>query len=82
MVGAPALTRRQHGEIPEFGPDGEIRMIEPGRTFQYRSDLRECGLHITNRAGIDYNSKNDDEPAFSIVMSGGYVDDKDNGDTM
>ena len=58
---------------------GEIPGYPPGTVFQSRQSLSEAGLHKPTMAGI---SGAEDEGADSIVLSGGYEDDKDLGNEI
>jgi putative restriction endonuclease len=58
---------------------GEIDGIEEGATFASRKELSLSGVHRPYQAGI-CGSKY--EGAESIVLSGGYEDDIDNGDVI
>ena len=64
------MTRRHFGEV-----DG----IEEGAIFASRKELALSGVHRPYQAGI-CGSKY--EGAESIVLSGGYEDDIDNGDII
>lgn len=61
---------RHFGEIPGYGP---------GSVFENRQHLAKAGVHKPLQAGI---SGAQDEGADSIVLSGGYEDDKDLGDVI
>lgn len=61
---------RIFGEIPGF-PEGAI--------FNNRKELSVVGVHRPPQAGI---SGSENEGADSIVLSGGYKDDKDYGDKI
>ena len=56
---------------------GEIDGYSEGRIFTDRKELHDAGVHAPLVAGI---SGSQTEGADSIVMSGGYEDDEDNGD--
>lgn len=58
---------------------GVIEGIEPGEAFASRRELYDLGIHRALQAGIVGRS---DEGAESIVLSGGYVDDHDDGDVI
>ncbi|XP_025424054.1 E3 ubiquitin-protein ligase UHRF1-like [Sipha flava] len=57
-----------------FGP---IPGVEVGTTWLFRVQVSEAGIHRPPVAGIHGR---DNQGAFSIVLSGGYEDDIDNGD--
>ncbi|KAF8464364.1 PUA-like domain-containing protein [Kalaharituber pfeilii] len=59
-----------------FGP---IPGIEVGQTWKYRIQCAESGVHRPPVAGISGSSTTGSQ---SIVLSGGYKDDVDNGDTF
>ncbi|KAI3811806.1 hypothetical protein L1987_21538 [Smallanthus sonchifolius] len=75
--GARANTRRRVGAVPG---------VNIGDVFFFRMELCLAGLHAPIMAGIDYLSfkvSGDEEPiAVSIVSSGGYEDDGDDGDVL
>ena len=56
---------------------GEIDGYSEGRIFTDRKELHDAGVYAPLVAGI---SGSQTEGADSIVMSGGYEDDEDNGD--
>lgn len=58
---------------------GEIPGISVGTLFADRKALSRAGVHRPTQAGI---SGAEDEGADSIVLSGGYEDDKDDGDVI
>lgn len=58
---------------------GELDGIEPGQHFESRRELYDLGVHRALQAGIVGRG---DEGAESIVLSGGYVDDQDDGDVV
>ncbi|KAK9880899.1 hypothetical protein WA026_013230 [Henosepilachna vigintioctopunctata] len=57
-----------------FGP---IPGVDVGTLWKFRAQVSEAGIHRPLVAGIHGRS---DEGAYSIVVSGGYEDDVDNGD--
>ena len=59
-----------------FGP---VPGIAPGHEFASRLELWSAGVHRQTQAGI---SARQGEGAESIVLSGGYEDDLDLGDTI
>ena len=73
------LTIRKNIPAAELKKDtfGEIPGFPEGATFETRKDLRKAGLHSKPVDGISCIFGN---PADAIVLSGGYVDDKDEGD--
>jgi putative restriction endonuclease len=54
---------------------GEIEGVPEGTEFQSRQALHTAGVHGGLINGIGKNGN-------SIVLSGGYIDDEDNGDTI
>jgi putative restriction endonuclease len=58
---------------------GNIPGIQEGHLFDSRHDLAASGVHRPRQAGISGGEK---EGADSIVLSGGYEDDKDYGDVI
>jgi putative restriction endonuclease len=64
------VTERVFGHIPGY-PEGSL--------FEDRAELRESGVHVPIQAGI---SGSQTEGAESIVLSGGYEDDADDGDVL
>lgn len=53
-----------------------------GDFFYYRSELFILGLHRAIQAGIAYTSIGGEKIGCSVVASGGYEDDKDQGETF
>lgn len=58
---------------------GEVPGVQPGELFESREALREAGVHLPLQAGIHGKP---DSGAPSIVVSGGYEDDDDQGDVI
>lgn len=58
---------------------GHVTGMQPGSTFKTRLELARAGLHRPTMAGIAGTAKTGAE---SIVISGGYEDDKDSGDEV
>lgn len=58
---------------------GHVPGHPPGSLFEDRHDLAASGVHRARRAGIAGRAG---EGATSVVLSGGYVDDEDRGDTI
>ena len=67
-IPAATILKDSFGEVPGF-PEGS--------TFLSREELRQAGLHSKPVDGISCIFGN---PADAIVLSGGYIDDKDEGD--
>ncbi len=64
------MPQRIYGHTPGYSP---------GSMFETRADLSYAGVHKPRRAGIAGSGR---EAAESIVVSGGYEDDEDNGDEI
>jgi len=58
---------------------GHIPGIQVGKTWRSREDCSRDAVHGPLRAGIHGTAE---DGAYSIVMSGGYEDDDDNGDVF
>lgn len=58
---------------------GEIAGVPEGSVFESRLELSRIGVHRPTQAGISGTGK---EGADSIVLSGGYEDDQDEGDLI
>ncbi|KAB1225018.1 Histone-lysine N-methyltransferase, H3 lysine-9 specific SUVH3 [Morella rubra] len=65
---------------------GAVPGVEIGDIFFFRIELCVVGLHAQSMGGIDYmiiKDNLDEEPlAMSIVSSGGYDDDAEDGDVL
>ncbi|KAL5059090.1 hypothetical protein RYX36_030694 [Vicia faba] len=65
---------------------GIVPGVEVGDIFFFRFELCLVGLHAPSMAGIDYlgsKASQEEEPlAVSIVSSGGYEDNTDDGDVL
>ncbi|CAL5193247.1 unnamed protein product [Lathyrus oleraceus] len=65
---------------------GIVPGVEIGDIFFFRFELCLVGLHAPSMAGIDYlgsKASQEEEPlAVSIVSSGGYEDNTDDGDVL
>ncbi|KAI3819929.1 hypothetical protein L1987_13782 [Smallanthus sonchifolius] len=65
---------------------GSVPGVEIGDIFFFRMELCLVGLHAPSMAGIDYMavklSKDEERLAVSIVSSGGYEDEGDDGDVL
>lgn len=64
------MAERIFGHIPGY-PEGSL--------FENRAELSESKVHVPSQAGI---SGSQTEGAESIVLSGGYEDDTDEGDVI
>jgi SAD/SRA domain len=58
---------------------GHIPGYPVGSHFENRVELADAGVHRHRQAGISGSSS---QGADSIVLSGGYEDDEDHGDTI
>ncbi|GLT88023.1 hypothetical protein SLE2022_060680 [Rubroshorea leprosula] len=65
---------------------GAVPGVEIGDIFYFRMELCLVGLHAPSMAGIDYmvlkTSQNEEPVAVSIVSSGGYEDNVEDGDVL
>jgi len=65
---------------------GAVPGIEIGDIFFFRMEMCLVGLHAPSMAGIDFMSfklvQGEDSLAISIVSSGGYEDNVDDGDVL
>ncbi|KAM0887834.1 hypothetical protein ACQ4PT_028740 [Festuca glaucescens] len=65
---------------------GPVPGVFVGDAFNYRAELIVVGLHSHTQAGIGFvpaSLVSEGKPvAISIVSSGGYLDDRDNGDVL
>jgi len=61
------------------GKFGTIPGIEVGKTWNYREECANDGVHVRRFAGISGDSA---RGAYSVVLSGGYEDDSDEGDVF
>ncbi|KAI7736892.1 hypothetical protein M8C21_032323 [Ambrosia artemisiifolia] len=72
-----ANTRKRIGPVPG---------VEIGDIFFFRMELCLAGVHAPSMAGIDYMgvkvAGEDDSMAVSIVSSGGYEDEGDDGEVL
>lgn len=55
---------------------GHINSVAEGQVFPTREALANAGLHRSHQKGIDGNSN---EGVSAIVISGGFIDNKDFG---
>ncbi|KAH8094513.1 PUA-like domain-containing protein [Cristinia sonorae] len=74
-----ARTRQRRKKNSKSDVYGHIPGVPVGTTFASRSECMHSGVHPVMMAGI-YGSPTDG--AYSIVLSGGYEDDEDKGDTL
>ena len=71
------LTRTSSGNQSASNVDmiGEIEGVSEGQIFENRRELHDANVHRGLMRGIGARGE-------SIVLSGGYVDDQDNGDEI
>ncbi|KAL7298508.1 hypothetical protein TKK_0008288 [Trichogramma kaykai] len=77
--GMACVARTQQCTIVAKDHKGPIPNVKVGQTWLYRLQVSEAGVHRPHIAGISGNSN---VCAYSIVFSGGYEGDEDNGDTF
>ncbi|CAD5122943.1 DgyrCDS11338 [Dimorphilus gyrociliatus] len=65
--------------MEEKGQFGPIPGVDVGMSWEYRKQISQAGGHRPLVAGIHGQPK---RGAFSVVLSGGYEDDQDFGDTF
>lgn len=70
------------GLSSEFRGLGDTPGVLVGDKFDYRSEMFVVGLHCLVQSGIGYTQHSGHSVATSIVLSGGYEDDKDYGDII
>ena len=75
--GMATAGRQRQCTIVPTNHRGPVPGVEVGMRWQYRIQASEAGVHRPHVAGIAGREK---EGAFSIVLSGGYEDDVDNGE--
>ncbi|XP_028766693.1 histone-lysine N-methyltransferase, H3 lysine-9 specific SUVH1-like [Neltuma alba] len=65
---------------------GTVPGVQVGDIFYFRMELCVVGLHAPSMSGIDYMGvkvSQEDEPlAISVISSGGYEDNVDDGDVL
>ncbi|KAF4613554.1 hypothetical protein D9613_007623 [Agrocybe pediades] len=71
----PSMPNRpkKKNKEPQYG---EIRPYKPGYIWESRRALHDAGMHLPLQAGIHGRQNTG---AYSIVLSGGYEDDIDDG---
>lgn len=80
-AGKVPLLKNRALRSPDFPPGyGEVPGFEMGQWFQNRRELHEARVHRATQAGIC--GRKGTGGAESIVVSGGYADDKDLGDVI
>lgn len=77
--GMATAGRRTTNTIVSETHFGSIPGVEVGTMWRYRIQVAESGIHRPHVAGI---AGRKDVGAFSIVLAGGYEDDKDDGDEV
>ncbi|KAL7590101.1 hypothetical protein Lser_V15G36025 [Lactuca serriola] len=61
---------------------GQIRGVQPGDRFKFRSQLQMIGLHCQSHCGIDYTKINGKNLAISIVDSHRYSNASESCDVL
>ncbi|KAK9503887.1 hypothetical protein O3M35_010353 [Rhynocoris fuscipes] len=77
--GMACVGRAKDFTLVPFNHIGAIPGIEVGTTWKFRMQVAEAGVHRPHVAGIHGR---ENHGAYSIVLSGGYEDDIDNGDEI
>ncbi|KAK7110903.1 E3 ubiquitin-protein ligase UHRF1-like [Littorina saxatilis] len=75
--GMACVGRTKQCTIVPSNHHGPIPGVEVGTMWKFRVQVSEAGVHRPHVAGIHGR---EEDGAFSIVLSGGYEDDADNGD--
>ncbi|XP_011503304.1 PREDICTED: E3 ubiquitin-protein ligase UHRF1-like [Ceratosolen solmsi marchali] len=75
--GMACVGRTKICTIVPLSHRGPIPGIEVGTLWKFRVQVSEAGVHRPHVAGIHGRA---DDCAYSIVLSGGYEDDLDNGE--
>ncbi|VVC41491.1 Zinc finger, PHD-type,Zinc finger, RING-type,Zinc finger, FYVE/PHD-type,Ubiquitin-related [Cinara cedri] len=75
--GMACVGRTKKCNIVPSNHFGSIPGVEVGTTWLFRVQVSEAGIHRPPVGGIHGR---DNQGAFSLVLSGGYEDDVDNGD--
>ncbi|XP_025095806.1 E3 ubiquitin-protein ligase UHRF1-like isoform X2 [Pomacea canaliculata] len=75
--GMACVGRTKECTIVPSNHYGPVPGVEVGTMWKFRVQVSEAGVHRPHVAGIHGR---EDDGAFSIVLSGGYEDDADNGD--
>lgn len=75
--GMACVGRTKICTIVPLSHRGHIPGIEVGTMWKFRFQVSEAGVHRPHVAGIHGRA---DDCAYSIVLSGGYEDDVDNGE--
>jgi E3 ubiquitin-protein ligase UHRF1 len=76
LMASPEYVQPVAPVDPRFGP---IPGVKVGDTFATRRECAAKKVHTKNVAGISGSVK---DGAYSIVLSGGYEDDVDEGDSI
>ncbi|KAH3867286.1 hypothetical protein DPMN_030412, partial [Dreissena polymorpha] len=77
--GMACVGRQKVCNIVPMNHFGAIPGVEVGTMWKFRVQVSEAGVHRPHVAGI---AGRENEGAYSIVLSGGYEDDTDNGDSF
>ncbi|KAF8896567.1 PUA-like domain-containing protein [Infundibulicybe gibba] len=77
--GAPTIRARSTQRTRNPKVHGDIPGIPVGATWATRLECSQAGVHAPLQGGIHGNMT---DGAFSVVLSGGYEDDEDHGETI
>lgn len=77
-----ASLMRAKKEVSFWRGVGPVPGVNVGDCYFYRNEILVVGLHNQVQAGIAWIGKTNESLCTSVVASGGYEDDEDNGDTL
>ena len=77
-----ASLMRAKKEVSFWRGLGPVPGVNVGDCYFYRNEILVVGLHNQVQAGIAWIGKKNESLCTSVVASGGYEDDEDNGDTL
>lgn len=72
----------EEGKSNDFQKFGHVPGIVVGDSFEYRTEMFVVGLHRQVQGGIAWVEDRGEKVACSVVISGGYRDDDDYGETV
>uniref|UniRef100_T1IID2 RING-type E3 ubiquitin transferase n=1 Tax=Strigamia maritima TaxID=126957 RepID=T1IID2_STRMM len=75
--GMACMPRSYHCTMFPKDHFGAISNVNVGSMWKFRAQVAECGIHRPSVGGIHGRAE---DGAYSIVLSGGYEDDLDNGE--
>lgn len=81
-AGSYMMKMNEDFKFKDVGPVPGVRV---GDCYFYRFELMLVGLHRQSQAGISFlgpTSRFGEQVACSVIASGGYEDDEDNGETL